>query len=174
MKEVAWIFGTSASGKETFIRNAANNQPALEALGWMGRPLAACQSSLKYIGQFDGDPIIEHRRKILEEVPLLLDSVEVVLIKWQSVDSWISLPQKLREGLPGVRHRIIELRASLPELEKRLKQKPWWTDYGHEKEFIGEELEEVSRTTKDLKGFDITVLSSSEADNYSKLAPPGL
>lgn len=89
MKELVWVFGNSAAGKETFIRNIANGKAtgATEKLGWTNINVAISEASIKFIGQFNNDPITKHRDKILTEVPELLKHSDVVLIKYQSVNS---------------------------------------------------------------------------------------
>jgi hypothetical protein len=59
MKEVVWVFGNSAAGKESFIRYITINKDArlLTSLGWQESKVTASEASMKYIGQFDGDPV---------------------------------------------------------------------------------------------------------------------
>ncbi len=152
MKEVVWVFGTSASGKETFIKNVPDDKLLLEKLGWSNKTLAACLESLEHIGQFKNDPAINLRERILERVPILLNTAEVVLIKWQFVDSEASRPQRLRELTPQAKQRIILLETPKPELVERLAKKGWWHNYGNEESFIEAELVMVADVVKQLIG----------------------
>jgi predicted kinase len=170
MKEVVWIFGTSATGKETFIQNIHSNKQVLDRLGWAGLRLAACAESIEHIGQFDGDPVTNLRGKIIETVPKMLESADVVLIKWQITDSRSSRPQHLRKATPDAKQRIILLTAPETELVNRIMKKAWWHDFGKEKEFIAEESAMTAGAIKDLgSDFEVTTIDSSN-DSYEVLA----
>jgi hypothetical protein len=54
-KKVIWIFGDSAAGKETFIRAATSSvsSEVVSVLGWSTKAIAACEASIRWIGQFD-------------------------------------------------------------------------------------------------------------------------
>lgn len=168
MKEVVWVMGASGSGKETFIQSALTDKQIAEQLGWSGKIVVACEASLMYIGQFDGDPIAEQREQIFSEVQTLLQDADVVLIKWQYADITADRTEALRRLLPGVRHRIIELQAPLSELIERLKNKPWWhdQDIGKEIAFITSSLKGVFKATKHLKNFEMTRLDSGVSGDY--------
>lgn len=168
MKEVVWIVGASGSGKETFIRRALTDKQIAKQLGWSCKAVVACGASLTYIGQFDKDPIVEKREQIFSEVHTLLQDTDVVLIKWQYLDSAAFRPERLQQLLPDVRHRIIELTAPLPELVERLKKKPWWhdQDIGKEIAFITSSLKGVFKATKHLKNFEMTRLDSGVSGDY--------
>lgn len=167
MKEIAWVFGTSGSGKETFLRNASRYPDLLQNLGWSDLAFSLCEASIEYIGQFKNDPITLQRDKILNEVPVLLEGADVVLIKWQVVDSDAKRPQRLLHQLPNVLHRIIRLYAPEEELIARLQDKPWWHNYGHEAEFIQSETELVRKYIEELgTGFTVTDIKSGATQNY--------
>lgn len=141
MKEVVWIFGTSASGKETLINKLVNYKPAelIGRLVWKNKKIVACKESLDLIG----GELDDLREQILEEVPKLLAKSDVVLIKWQYVDSLAKRLQRLKELLPETKHRIIELKVEVDELIKRLPNKKLWTNYGEEKALYDVELKVV-------------------------------
>lgn len=167
MKEVVWVFGTSASGKETFIKSVLKDAILLEQLGWKYKSVVACEQSTKFIGQFKRDPKIILRESIIKKVPTLLSSADVVLIKWQFVDSQTSRPQRLKEAIPEAQHRIILLNTPESELIERLARKKWWHDYGEEKEFISKELSMVGDCIKQLSPeFMTTTLNSGTYSNY--------
>ena len=167
-KEIVWVFGTSGSGKEMFIRNVYSNPGLLKKLGWTASSLVVCESSLNNIGQFDNDPITTAREQILTESPRLLSDADTVLIKWQLVDTEASRPERLKALLPETRHRIIELRAPKDELAQRLEQKRWWHDYGYEYEFINKELKLVADTLGKMgDDFEHIVLDSGSHGSYA-------
>lgn len=167
MKEVAWVVGASAAGKETFIKKVHGNPELLLSLGWAGRPLTFSEASIKNIGQYKNDPVLRKRKRILVEVPALLRDADVVLIKWQIADTKALRPQRLKQLLPSVRHTLIELTAPQDELAKRIKQKPWWNNDGTEIQFIAKELGIVARSIKQLgEDFENATLTST-ANTYS-------
>jgi hypothetical protein len=167
MKEVVWVIGTSASGKDTFIRNVSRNTDLVESLGWAGKSIAVCESSLEYIAQFEDDPVVEQREELLEESKSLVDTADIVLIKWQQLDTQASRPQRLKDLTPTARHRIIELRVERSELIERYRLKPWWHDIGKEESFIESELKFVSDAIGDLSSLEVTVLDSSTDGRYN-------
>ena len=169
MKEVVWIFGNSAAGKETFIRHITDgDDPALlTKLGWANKQLAPCHASINYIGQFDEDPVIQKRAMILDEVPKLIAQADVVLIKWQAVDSMSGRIEELEALLPNVNHRIIQIITTDEELAKRLPQKSWWWEDGNTEEFISEERTKVANYITELhKKLPITQVSGDSDNNY--------
>ena len=166
MKEVVWVFGVSASGKETFIRNIGRYTDVQEQLKWINKSVVACEASLKYIGQREDDPVVSRREEILSQAPVLLDTAEVVLIKWQYVDSDALRPQRLKALLPNAQHRIIELNVPKTELIERIARKPWWDDYGKEEESVTAELEMVGNEIDVLRGeFEVIILNYTGSDH---------
>ncbi len=127
-------YGTSSSGKQTFIKNVLSDRKLAEQLGWKDKSLTVCRESVDYPGDMNMPEVVRIRQNIPNYVSKLLESSDVVIIKWQYVDSYCETPQKLREMLPGVEHRLIELRASQEILIERLERKDWWRDKWGEEE----------------------------------------
>ena len=102
MKELVWVFGISAAGKETFIRNVVNGKAAkaVEKLGWENLSVAASEASLQYFDHSSDTPNTKQRDEILTEVPELLKQSDVVLIKFQTNDSESGRIEKLNKLLP--------------------------------------------------------------------------
>ncbi|WBW98615.1 hypothetical protein [Oceanirhabdus sp. W0125-5] len=130
MSNIVWILGSSAVGKETFIRKMIGNNDLkiIEKLGWKNKEINFIEESIKYIGQYRNDPIIYRRDEILDRV---VEKVEgnndkVILIKGQVVDLKNKRLNKLRELLPEHRHEILFLHADLNILYERCKSKNWW------------------------------------------------
>lgn len=167
MKEIVWVFGTSASGKETFIKHVVNDEPAdlIKNLGWEDKVVSASDESLELI---DG-ALGELRDRIIEKIPLLLQNTDVVLIKWQYVDSAAKRPQHLKDSLPDAKHKIIELKVDRDELVLRLPRKHWWHDLGKEKESLNQELGMVAASLDALPDFEKISIDSSESSNYKIL-----
>jgi len=164
MKEVVWVFGASASGKATFIKRIddGKHERLCEQFGWKGQTVVACNESLELIG----GELDEQRECILDKVPVLLQNADIVLIKWQYVDSQHDRPQRLKRKLPNVRHRIISLDVSVDELVNRLPTKPLWHNYDAEKNLISIELPIVLKSREELSDFDVTFIDSSASGNY--------
>ncbi len=168
MEEVAWVFGNSAAGKETFIKYVTGNsdKQLFDRLGWINRKVKVATSSIDNIGQFLNDPITLKRDGILTETPYLLKEADVVLIKWQTVDSEADRIEKLMTILPDVLHRIILISTPKSELTKRLPNKSWWDDDDIDA-FIHEENEGLKQIISDLKDkLPIIEISGNPTDDY--------
>lgn len=153
VKEVAWIYGASGAGKETFIRDvvAGRRLSLAKQLGWLGKRVAPCIASMDYVGQSDDDPIIHLRGEIRESVALLLELSDVVLVKGQRVDFEARRLDELRERFPGCRHRIIVLAVSPEELAARLPRKRWWDDRHDPYRSAAEDLRLLARTLRTVR-----------------------
>ena len=104
---------------------------------------------------------------ILDEVPKLIAQADVVLIKWQAVDSMSGRIEELEALLPNVNHRIIQIITTDEELAKRLPQKSWWWEDGNTEEFISEERTKVANYITELhKKLPITQVSGDSDNNY--------
>lgn len=172
MKEVVWVYGPSAAGKETFIKKIIGQPSAslLEQFGWIDKKIMASQTSLDHIGQFSNDPVVENREEIIKDVAELLQSSDVVLIKGQYVDFENDRPQRLKNLVPTATHKLVLFQTSLGELGKRLLNKKWWNDAydldkfsAHEKQFINDQI-------KNLSGFEVIKVDSSQLGKYKILA----
>lgn len=149
MKEVVWIAGRSAAGKDYFIKHITEKAPVdlIEQLGWQGKVIAACNESIEYTDQDNADIL---REEILTIVPALIESADIVLIKWQYIDSTKSNRiKKLKELLPNSKHGVIYLDLS-PEINaERLKSKAWWKKQGNDgQEMSNVEFENAEITNK--------------------------
>ena len=108
------------------------------------------------------------REGIIDQTVSLLVDADIVLIKWQLVDSLASRLTRLQERVPEATHRIIRLETSKAEMVERLQQKAWWYDYGKEEAFIDAEIKSVEESIHQLGDtFRVTKVSSSAHDNYS-------
>ena len=172
MKEIVWVAGVSASGKATFIEKILSHSlPQIEErLGWQGKNIAVCQESLDMVKESS----YAGRDAILERVPELLDENDIVLIKWQFVDSSDNRPIHLKQKLPEAKHRVIVLEAAKETLLKRLPNKDWWYDHGRESEYYDtQELAPFKKVLGDLaKDFVITTINSTnEAYEINQQTP---
>ncbi len=163
MKEIVWVIGSSSSGKSTFMRRIMEDKALAAAFGWQGKTVAVCQRSLDFPGDLGLPEIVAQRHHILDDSIGLLKTADVVLIKWQYVDSSCELPQKLRAALPGVRHRIILLYTNDTELIRRLRAKDWWLNlgFGSAEELLGYEKQMVPKFRRELKDFAVLRVNAS-------------
>lgn len=138
MKAIVWVFGTSASGKETFISQLLKDSLLQEALGLDVKPIAVSQQSLINLGRLD-----ESRSSIVDEISELIKVNEAVVIKWQYGDTLLNTPTILQTTYPLFRHVIIKLNVDHDEQARRLRTKTWWHDTGLEDKFIANEMKLV-------------------------------
>jgi hypothetical protein len=83
---------------------------------------------LKYIGQFDDDPITLKRELIIKKAKSIKNNGEsIVLIKGQDVDLENNLLNKLKDVEPEANHEIVFLHADLKVLFNRVRKKIWWS-----------------------------------------------
>ena len=145
MKDIVWIFGVSASGKETFIKSLIRDPRLAEKFGWRNQKIAISSESLINLGSLDNA-----RLSIINEVSGLIVSNDIVLIKWQYGDSLLHTPQKLQDLFPDIKYSIIVMHVNETEQIKRLRTKPWWHDVGSETEFIANENKLVNKCVTEL------------------------
>lgn len=168
-KEIVWIFGTSSAGKQTFIDEVVTNKKLAKDFGWQDKVISVCQESIDYPGSIDMPEIVKVRNNIPDITLEELKNSDVVLIKWQYVDSSCELPQQLKGRLPHAKHKIILLEAPQEEMEQRLNTKDWWKDkWGSVSELVGLEHKMVEKFIKELQDkFEITAVDSSSKGNYA-------
>lgn len=169
MKKIYWIVGTSCVGKQTFITRLLRGRAKkiISSLGWEDKKISASQISITNIGQFKGDPSTSKRDAILDEITKLTDS-EIILIKWQFVDSENNRPGKLRALLPEYEHEIIYIKSDKELNIKRLPLKSWWIDYGNEKPFCESELVAIKKCLQqfNIDGFKTAYTFESKQDGF--------
>ncbi|MCA9318486.1 hypothetical protein KDA06_02495 [Candidatus Saccharibacteria bacterium] len=155
MKQIIWVFGTSAVGKETFMKAALNDAELQKALNLETQKIAISQESLRHLGALDGS-----RDTVRKDVLGLLKTNDAVFVKWQYGDTLLNTPNKLVADLPGVRHIAITLMVANEEKIKRLRTKSWWHDTGKESPFIAEEQRTVVTALGQLSdAFELVDLS---------------
>ncbi|MEO6761704.1 MAG: hypothetical protein ABI220_05035 [Candidatus Saccharimonadales bacterium] len=164
MREIVWVFGVSASGKETFMKSLIQSPQLARQFGWDGRKIVICKESLVNLGSLD-----ESRTSIINEVSALFGTNDVVLIKWQYGDSLLQTPQKLQEMFPNAKHSIIVMNVNDTEQVKRLRTKPWWHDMGSEIEFIASENKLVNQSVAEL-ATTFTVIHLNASKGYTPIS----
>lgn len=175
LKEIVWVCGGVASGKDRFIRQviAGEEQDVCRRLGWSSSLLAVSESSLNYIGRFPGDTEVTNlRHKIIDDVSNLDNNFEVVLIKEQRVDLKARRPEMLQELYPNAQHTIIILTCTdAVERMERYRMKPFARNdetYEGLVEKFNVSLDLLSK----LSDFKIRCFDSSSNRNYVDVPVP--
>jgi len=173
--EIVWVFGSSGSGKATFLKYLCDKHPKdlIELLGWTDKKIIPCLESLRFIAQYSGDPLGTRREELMTVIPKLATTDDaVIIIKGQDLDLKRNRLLRLKKLLPYHKHRIIFLHTSIQELYKRWKSKPWWHPEDTE-ETVKEWLKPQITTLLALNmEFEITALDSSYLNYYCKIDFP--
>jgi hypothetical protein len=166
------VFGSSAAGKETFLRTVQQNGTTtlLQALGW-SNPVIICEESIAWVAQFENDPLGTERRRLPEKIVQYAteNKTAVICIKGQDLDLENNRLEIVREKLPEYEHHIFFLEVSIKELTFRVRSKPWWTEENDEEEM--QEWLEYQKTflRKIEKDFIVTVLDAENGTQYPVL-----
>ena len=173
MKHVIWVVGASSSGKQTFLNNILINEKLQDQVGIGTLKIALEERSVKYPGDATILETVRERELIPYDVAILLQTeVEVVLIKWQYIDSLYNLPAKLEGGLYNAQHSVIVLEANEIDSLERLELKDWWRAKGFEtaKELYDHEHVLINKHVTELsKSYEIVKLDSSNHADYRLL-----
>lgn len=164
MKEIIWVFGNSASGKETFIKCAKAGKlgPITDQLGWTGLRVDYVAPSIDHVKQYKNDPVAEKREDIFKAASELSLINDVILIKWQFIDSRKDRIRRLRSELPGCQHRIILLNVTQHELHERVQSKKWWKSHRDKDVYFDEENKEIETLLETLSDeFEVTMINST-------------
>ena len=167
MNKVIWVFWPSAAGKETFIRVITSQDIEIKkVLGECYDHLIAIEESIKYIKQTENDPIGEKRIEIIDRVIELNkeNNNSLFLIKWQNIDIDANLPNKLRQSLPDIEHKIVYLYSNLDILFTRVQQKSWYVPSEDTKEEITYHIRKTAEKVKEIWGMEI--ISIDTTDGY--------
>ncbi len=163
--KVVWVFGCSASGKETFIESLISKKiPQIIAeLGWEEKQIIKINESINYIQQYENDPIGNKRIEILDKVIVKNknNSNTVILIKGQNIDLDNNLVELLKAKLPNVEYEIIYLFSDLNTIWKRAKRKKWFIEEDNNFADWHNHLAETTEKVKSIKGIKITAIDST-------------
>jgi hypothetical protein len=132
LNKIIWVFGSSAAGKETFIKKIFNGSliKLQKDLGWNEKKIIPIWESINFIGKYSNDTeVVKQRKLIIPAVKeALLVNNAVILIKGQDTDIETDLFNNVRLLFPDVEHQIIFLHVHPKTLLKRWKNKSWWKD----------------------------------------------
>lgn len=172
MKEIIWVIGVSAVGKETFCEYILKNPKPelLDAINILGKAIAVSEISKRATGKFTGDPIVNERQKIPKEVEQLLQEHDVVFVKWQFVDMTKGVFEEIERTIPDVEIKIVLLRADDETIAERLQKKEWWQK-GHMNENPMQNVLDEERIVKEQLGilkkkYQVVVVHSDPNFNF--------
>ena len=130
MNKIVWVFGCSASGKETFIKEVIKGNEITKELDWNNMKIIPINGSVEFIKQSEEDPI-EFKRLELVEIAALENQQNpnsIILLKGQNYDFKHNLVGLLKEKTPNAMHMIIFLHTDLNTCFNRMKQKNWYVE----------------------------------------------
>jgi hypothetical protein len=182
--KIVWVFGSSAAGKETFIRKIAQKPPhdIVSKLGWDAFTIEVLEESMAYIGKVKGDPVERKRLKIPSIIKHMrlsqnISQNNLLLIKGQNFDIAQNIPSKVRCIEPSADHSIVFLYADLETLIRRSRRKPWWSkeDEDAGKEGLREWIQEGQiYPISQMEGFE-KIAVDSNTPNYLQIGfPPSI
>ncbi len=171
--EIVWVYGSSAVGKETFIRRMTTNPPRdfLKRMGWNNKKIIMISESIEILAHLFPRDVEEKRKEILNKVLKIKDKNTVLLIKGQDIDLENELPQRLIKKTPDSKHKILFLHTDIKTVFERCKKKPWWNKEKVTFEEFKSWLQYQIRLLTKLKGFDITAIDN-EDKNYPEIQYP--
>jgi hypothetical protein len=172
---IVWIFGASASGKETFIKKIHQGKlkSITRALGWNNKKIVFSNKSIDYVSKNEKDNLGPKREEIVKEVlDLSKENNSLVLIKGQDLDLENKRPERLKKLLPSNKHLIVYLHSDSETLYGRVKKKSWWKKEWDKEGYLKWAKYQVNLLSK-LKGFEIISLDSGDSGDYmQKSFPP--
>lgn len=141
MKEIIWIYGSSAAGKEAFIKYILNkpHKELVKRINLENKNIQLLQESIDLIGEYNNDPKQELRLNIpeytdklikknqtLNQNQIQIQKIDTIIIKGQDYDLENNTPNKLKQKLktqyPNLIHRIIFLHADFEILYSSVKK----------------------------------------------------
>lgn len=167
--EIVWVYGASAAGKESFIRNVQAIYAVRKIFNWQDKHIAICEESIKWVARFPNDSIAERERKKLGDIiPILARSSEVVLIKGQDIDLSLGTLLDVKRQLPSAIHHIVFIDVGLDELFQRVIHKPWWGGAIRRAEEEGWLEEQIDRLMDIRDKFVFTTIDGRAIGHYEE------
>jgi predicted kinase len=170
MKEIVWVYGPSAAGKETFVRKASQpeSEDLRQKLGWGGQLVVPCGESIEWVGRrrIKDDPDVLKREQLVSVVQRVVTQADVVLIKGQDVDLVANRPNQLLAAEPTYLHKVIYLAVSVAELMQRLPSKPWWNGTDTAEDVLGWTNYQLDMLQKLDPKFALIAIDRSSSKQY--------
>jgi hypothetical protein len=167
--EIVWVYGASAAGKESFIRNVQATNAIQRLFHWQNKRIVVCEESIEWVARFPGDQVAEReRQKLGDIIPILAQDSDVVLIKGQDVDLSLGTPLDVRRRLPTAIHHIVFIDVGLDELFQRVIHKPWWDGTIRRAEEEGWLEEQIDRLMDIRNMFVFTTIDGRAIGHYEE------
>lgn len=175
MNKVIWVFGCSASGKETFIKNILKKEAfGIEHVLKIDTNRAyIVKPSIQLISKCSKDNINYQRNLIIDEIIKLNNKFDdsFFLIKGQNFDIRNNIVEKLTNKLPDIEYEIVFLNANVKVLIDRVKRKDWFDETRGFREYI-ESIDRTLGYMKNLNNYKITYIDST--NEYKVIEKPKL
>jgi hypothetical protein len=157
MKEIVWVLGHSGVGKETFCRSIVQNPDSYIAkqLGWTRLMIGLCDSSVDLVPRGHNKKKKDDRDKIIDELKDKQDILDVVLLKWQALDSQKGRVKAINAVFHNATIRALVLQAEdrLVEERHQSRESAWKPSEGWES-FLGHENEVIKTALSDFQVID--------------------
>ena len=168
--KIIWVYGSSAAGKETFIKSVTRSDAdeLLQYFGWSNQPVIMCKESIDWVAQYENDPLGDKRAELLDVISHLAkqNPTAIVLVKGQDLDLKAGRLKSLKDTVLSHDHEIIFLEVGIEEIFRRLKNKQWWEE-SFTREMVKGWLTQQLVYLKALqKEFKITVLDARAESEY--------
>ncbi len=163
--KIVWVFGCSASGKETFIKSMVFKKDfeIIKQLGWSAFKMIKIDESINYIKQSEDDVIGFKRVEIIDRVieENKKNEKTIILIKGQNIDFDNHLVEILKSKLADVEHEIIFLISDIKTVFERVREKKWFSKEDDDINYWIEHMKETEEYVKALKNTKITTIDST-------------
>lgn len=172
--KIIWVFGSSAAGKETFLKyvREAGLPSSLHSIFSDLLKTEIINESIELVPQYSTDPKIQQRDELVRIIKEKSDNNidTLIFIKGQDWDltNDNNRPNKLYDLLLNDKHYILFLHAPLEILYERCKRKVWW-DKTDDIDVVRDWLIYQIDLLRKLKFFNNLVAISSLNDRYELL-----
>lgn len=157
MKEIVWVIGHSGVGKETFCRWIIANPDSELAreLGWSGSRIGICESSISLVPRGHQKEKHDERHRIIDELKEKQEELDVILLKWQALDTYKGRVLAIKQAFPESITRAVLLETGNHTIEQRHtnRESNWtpsegWQAYlAHETPVIRQALSDFGMVT---------------------------
>jgi hypothetical protein len=155
MKEIVWVVGHSGAGKQTFCYSFTKSpdQTLVKQLGWSGLRIGVCESSIALVPRGHQSAKLDDRDELLDEIHRKQDSLDVILLKWQALDTQKGRVMAVAKLFPGIVMRALVLTVPGAVVQDRheARESSWqpekgWPDFlNYEKSIINKALEDFQQ-----------------------------